>query len=204
MKRLYLTLIFMVLIAGLQPIKAQGQVNIIYGVEWGGILNFHKQIYALYQTKDQYLVEYHDAGPIHHLNGLLNVYGGIGIPSAEFSVHCGYQGVDKDFRVIPVSLRATAFLDKERVEGIYFLGEGGTGIPIRKIDLNSYSGSVGLGYRINLNGKASLNYSLAFTLANYQPKELDDPYSDEFVDPELIRVSHAKICGFVICVGLNF
>ena len=141
-----------------------------------------------------------------YFGGKVNAYwqGSIGCelsPTWNLALNAGYEGVDRQFRVYPVTLRATHFLASSTVDGWFLYGEGGVGLWSIS-DISAVLGRLGAGYRLALTSHTSLDFLLSYRLSIRNP-DLFDPDSTLPIPPERIALNHLYANKLTLSVAIS-
>lgn len=136
-------------------------------------------------------------------HGEILAHGGVNIGgNANVSLYCGYSGLIRDVRYIPVTLRFTWFFGNIADTGRWFAFlDGGSGIYVSKTYTPNYAGKAGGGYRISLSRRAKMDFNIAYRLSYASP----DIYSNGVKVPESdINRNENYLSAFMIGIGLTF
>lgn len=174
-----------------------------YGVEWGGSFS---------------VAEYHDYNYLiesgYRMNDSSFAFGGkvngfflanVGYLIAErfqVSLYSGYEGVDRNVRVVPIVLRGAFFNKGYHSDGIFAYVGGGVGIT----DIERRSvilGRLGTGYRIVLSKATSLDFIISANLSIRNP-DLLDPDSHMPIADNRISVNNLYLGKLGLSMALSF
>ena len=184
------------------PLAGRGG-KVFAAMEWGaGITLADIHLY-------NYLLEggYRMNGSEIYFGGKINAYwqGSIGYeisPTWSLALNAGYEGVDRQYRVYPVTLRATHDLQSSTTDGWFLYGEGGAGFWSIS-DISVVLGRLGAGYRIALTRHTLLDFLLSYRLSIRNP-DLFDPDSTRQIPPERIALNHLYANKLTLSVALSF
>lgn len=184
------------------PLAGRG-AKVYTAMEWGAgmtIADIH-----LYN----YLLEggYRMNGSDIYFGGKVNAYwqGSIGCeisPTWSLALNAGYEGIDRQYRVYPVTLRATHYLQSAAVDGWFLHCEGGVGFWSVS-DISAVLGRLGAGYRLALTRHTALDFILSYRLSIRNP-DLFDPDSTHQIPPERIARNLLYANKLTLSIALSF
>ena len=197
-------LLIIILLSSTYTYAKDNVLRPVYGLEWGVSCSFYNRDYILYTTEDKFLVELEDIASNNHVNGSLTAYGGFRYKQIETSVKIGYEGVSKNFRVIPIGLRLSYFFGKSADNGLFANLESSLGIPMEKKYRESINTNLGLGYRFHISKKFSIDYKLSFGYLAAQPLTFYNYHELNQIKPGNIKVSELDVLSVKLSTALNF
>lgn len=145
--------------------------RVTFGVEWGIALPFVYICHRDFMVGEGYRVS--DDGTYWHIHANGEILGHIGYDLSErlnLAVYAGYSGICKDFRVIPVSARATYCMAGTSGNGPLAFVDYGVGLNSGK-DVNI--GKLGFGYRFGVQGGTHVDFLLVGRLSGSCPDIID-------------------------------
>ena len=196
--RLFIALIFSCLCC-----LSRGQ-EITWSVEWGTAATFYTHHDYQYTTLDGHHIDEHYYDTQTHLHGLMTAR--VGIQASRrlnLSLGTGWQGLQREIRCMPVSLRATLDLGDPQKNGMLTFLEGGIGITE---DFKGKAGDfakLGMGYRIPLGYGVQLRFLAALQASLCHP-QLFDIYDNITVDDNHLEYSDRSAGAVVINMALEF
>lgn len=177
---------------------------LVYGLEWGAAMQFHTNTYGLYMSDAQSLIENRHKASTHHINGLVDIFAGIGYKRLELTLRCGYHGLAEDVSMLTGSARLSMFTTKTDRKGFFLCAEALGGIPIRNSDKRASSYALGAGYRIRISEHLGLDYKLSLVHSASHVNRIYDPYSNSYIEYESIRKAKQKITGLCLSTAIVF
>lgn len=200
MRRLLLPFLLL-LILPFPLIGKAGKVSA--AVEWGAGMTFAD--YHVYN----YLLEggYRMNGSELYFGGKLNAYlqGSIGyaiLPDWTLSLSAGYEGIDRQYRVYPITMRATHNFRPVGEDGWTIYVESGAGFW-GPSDIAAVLGRLGGGYRIALSERTSLDLLLSYRLSMRNP-DLFDPDSTRPILDERIVLNQLYSSKLTLSIAISF
>lgn len=200
MRRILLPLLLLLLCHF--PLQGRGG-KVTAAVEWGAGMTFAD--YHIYN----YLLEggYRMNGSEFYFGGKVNAYwqGSLGydiLPDWNLSLNAGYEGIDRQYRVYPITVRATHTFQPANEDGYLLFVEGGAGFWGPK-DISAVLGRVGTGYRLALSPRTALDLMFSFRLSMRNP-DLFDPDSTHPILQERIVLNQLYSGKLTVSVALSF
>lgn len=187
--------------------KGRISSKLSYGLEWGYSLNFY--------TFHHYNIISDEGYRIDRVESEADFHSGLGAMASlgydisklvNISLLVGYEGIDKDCRIIPVLLRAQCLNGKKSDKDCFFsLIEGGVGPNVRMRSSSdfAYIAGIGEGYRFKLSQTVNLDLMLRIRCIFYSPL-LPNPLSSGVVSSENIRRNQARFYSAALSLGVNF
>lgn len=174
----------------------------IYGVEWGAGVSLCSYDRSTFITEEGYIVESRGYISYTHINGIINGFAGVSfLRRWQASLHCGYMGLRKGERAIPVSARLTYDLADAPWNGSNLFVE--SGIALRHKGMDGFLAKAGYGYSFALTDGFSLalNCSALFSISH---PDVYDKYSGKIVDKEDLGMSKASNFGVLLTFEFCF
>lgn len=165
---------------------------------------------TLYTTKYQYFIspegfreEISTSDFIYDTDCELNLHAGYNINNRwNLSLHIGYTGVGDLHRAVPVSVRATRFLDDNPMDDRWFtFVDVGSGISLKTKPQEILCGKLGGGYRLSLSRYTKLDFLMALRAVYTHP---DIAYYDIIFIPERLFSNDSVICSLSFGFSLTF
>lgn len=185
------------------PSYAGGR-RVHFGAEWGVHCNFISLHESSFITADRYMVESSNMVYGSHVNGMLAVFAGYDIMKRwNVSLSTGCLGTQKGERVVPASVKVTAYLSDcaGTSSGSLVFLEAGSGF--RAGAELSWLGRSGYGYRIPLAGPAALDVN-ASALFSYTHPAVYDRYSHKIVEKKDLGSSKSYNIGVLLSFAIVF
>lgn len=179
-------------------------VRLTYGVEWGAVSNIIEKNYNLYMTMDDYLTEESNIDYGFGIGGLLEGHIGISYKRASLTMYSGVKSYSKKLHQIPIGMRMIILTEKKYDEGLFVLLDGSVGLSVNTDYKNSYSSSLGLGYRIKLTDGCSLDHSISLNVSNTNPTKIYDKIYNVIVYPNDITKAYSNKLGICLSTSINF
>ena len=177
--------------------------NFTYGVEWGGsfsAIRYHDYNYLIesgYRMNDSSLSF---GGKV---NGVFWANVGYLIANRfQISLYSGYEGIDRNVRVVPIVLRGAFFNKGYHSDGLFAFAGGGVGIT----DVERRSvilGRIGAGYRIVLSKATCLDFMISANMSIRNP-DLLDPDSHMPIADYRISVNNLCLGKLGLSMALSF
>lgn len=173
------------------------------GLEWGGgvtVLGYHDYNYLV---ESGYRMNDSDISFDGTLTASILVNAGYVIGNRfQVSLCSGYEGIDRNIRVVPILLRGTFFKNGYRSDG--FLAYVGGGVGITDVERRSVAlGRMGAGYRIVLSKATCLDFILSANLSIRNP-DLLDPDSHMPIADNRITVNNLYLGKLGLSIALSF
>lgn len=174
-----------------------------YGIEWGGSV-------AVAEYHDyNYLIEsgYRMDDASFSFGGKVNAFflvnaGYVFAERFQVSLYSGYEGVDKNVRVVPIVLRGTFFNNGYKSDG--FLAYAGGGVGITDVERRSVVlGRLGAGYRFVISKATCMDILFSANLAIRNP-DLLDPDSNLPIAENRITVNNLCLGKLGLSIALSF
>jgi len=175
------------------------------GLEWGytaTMFNFHHFNYL--DESIGFRVDEQEWEARYNTNAY--IYSSIAYDFLDFfnaSIMIGYEGIDKDRRIVPLLTRFSYYPFGLDQDGIYLFLDGGITLPRKENDRYTKQGQLGGGYSFRLDDRSRLAFNLGFRLA-YDRPDVWDPIEEEYVSAHNIRRNEAWYCALKIGVSLSF
>lgn len=198
------------LLAGIEPLRAGNpagngrSARILAGIEWGydaTVLNAYHYDYL--DVADGFRVDEKNVKPMFYSNAHATAH-----VSLEFAKHfslglyAGYAGIQQRTRIFPLSLRSSYFFDSYMNDGNFVFLEGGAGQNERRSTVSPF-GKIGLGRRISLTHRASMDFSASLRIAGDHPP-IYDPSIPGYVPEENLRKTDAMYGAAIFAMSINF
>lgn len=176
-----------------------------YGIEWGSCSTMFTARHQNYTAVDGYRIDENHAGWTFIGNAQVLANVGVNItPHIAVATYCGFSGITKGQRVMPLTLRGTYFFHEMDCDGMLCYFDGGIGFKDYR-DLSNICTllSAGGGYHIALSRSVSLDFLLTARACLDQP-DIFDPDTGNPVPRSNIRLNYADYCSLNISIALNF
>lgn len=176
-----------------------------YGVEWGYSGTFWDDYHYNYISASGARLDSQDSRLTFKSNG--HLYAFLGARFARIfatDMLVGWAGVYEGRRVIPVTLRASAFARGYDRDGLKLFVEGGRCYAQSFAGKHIWMGKLGGGYRIMLDRDFALDLSLSLQAVTDHPVGVYDHNRDEIVPDENLRRSDSRYHSLNLSVALCF
>lgn len=174
-----------------------------YGIEWGGsfsVIDCHNYNYLIESGYRMNSTDISYGGKVNALF-LANI-GYVFADRFQVSLYSGYEGVDRNVRVVPILLRGTFFNNGVKSDGL--LAYFGGGVGITDIEPRSIILSRGgVGYRFVLSKATSLDLILSAGISIRNP-DLFDPDSHMPIADNRITVNNLYVGKLGLSMALSF
>lgn len=206
MKRfcIYLTVIFLSVLS----VRAESRrflQTLHPGIEWGYTATAFS--YHHYNYLDEYIgFRIDDKGWDYTYHSNAYVLGTLGfdiIPELNLRVSCGFQGISKDRRVIPLIGRLSYFPDCTWEDGVFFFTEAEVVLSAQDRYRNITGGQAGTGYRFTLTPRTALDFHIGARIV-YDEPDVWDPLEEGYISERNIKLSNAWYFALNIGVSLSF
>ena len=200
-------ILFILLLAAWAPsFAAQPHIPFIrYGVEWGSSGTLYTSKHQNYTVSEGYRVDDNHAGWTFIGNAQVLANIGVNItPRIAVAAYTGLEGISKDFRVIPLTLRGTYYFKDMDFDGMLCYFDGGVGFKgIRNPSEICTLLSAGTGYHMALSSSVSLDFLLS-ARASLDSPDIVDPDTGRALPESSIRLNQARFYSVNISIALNF
>ena len=176
-----------------------------YGVEWGYTASIWEKYHYNYTSPSGARIDTRDQHFSYKSNG--HLYGFLGARFARrFAVDAlvGWAGIYEGRRVMPVTLRGSAFLKGYDADGLKLFLEGGWCHARSFASKPVYLGKAGTGYRFILDRNLALDLSLSLQGASDHPLGVYDKSREESVPDASLRRSDSGYFSLNFSVALCF
>lgn len=186
--------------------EGHGALHFEYGCEWGYTANLFYYYHIHYISRDTGArVDTQESKMVYRSLGDVMLYAGAEIGEKwNIDLNCGYAGIFDNRRVVPLTVRGTFFpKGRGHLKTKLFL-EGGTAFA------RSYDGGMpaivklGVGKRIELARRVSLDFNAAVQLCHDRPTSVFDEVHHVQVEQAQLRQSNAMYAGINLSMALNF
>ena len=190
MKRLLSILLILIAFNNNVNAKGEGESDFTFGIEWGFIAQIHSGYHYNFFAPEGFRVDEIRHSFKYRSNADMYIHGGKNFGKYwNLSLYVGYAGVGDIHNAMPVSLRATRFLDDG--SGISFK------MPVQEI----FTGKIGGGYRLALSKDTGLDMICAVRMTYTHPQII---YDKEPIDFDMVNRSNAYVSAVSIGLALTF
>lgn len=174
-----------------------------FGVEWGYIGTFHTGYHYNYFAPEGFRVDdegnrfgyWHNADMYAHIGCNFNLLWNL-------SLYIGYAGIGNLHNALPVSLRATRYFGKNRMDdGWLAFVDLGSGICLKRPIQEIITGKIGGGYRISLSRDTKLDFIFSVRTTYTHPYIY---YEDTMIPNDRINRNNAYLNAISIGMALTF
>ena len=176
-----------------------------YGVEWGYSGTFWDSYHYNYTSSDGARLDSRHEGFTFKSNG--HLYGFLGARFARWftaDALVGWAGVYEGRRVVPVTLRASAFVRGYDCDGMKLFVEGGRCFAPSFAGKQIWMGKMGGGYRLLLDTHFAMDLALSLQAVHDHPIGVYDRSRDEIVPDASLRRSDCEYFSLNFSVALCF
>lgn len=174
-----------------------------FGAEWGYIASFHCGIHHNFFSEEGYRVDLTQQNFWTKGNGETYIHAGINLnPSWNISLYTGLAGIYDFHKAIPISLRATRYIDcRKRTDKWLIFADAGSGVCLTSEIQGIVTGKMGGGYKIVLSPDTSLDLLIAYRMTLTHPEITYDGYE---IQPNRINRNNAYVSAVSLSLSLNF
>lgn len=203
MKRITIILLTLTAFNIIVNAKGKGESDITFGIEWGFIAQIHSGYHYNFFAPEGFRVDHTGNSFRYRSNADMYLHGGKNIGKYwNLSLYVGYAGVGDIHNVMPVSIRATRFFDKDSSsDRLFAFIDAGSGISFKMPVQEIITGKIGGGYRLALSKDTGLDLICSLRMTYTHPQIT---YDKEPVDFEKVNRSNAYVSAFSIGLGLAF
>jgi hypothetical protein len=178
--------------------------NFTYGFEWG----YSETIFRYYDynfiTHEGDRLHDTGKGTVFHSNGQFFLKAGYDLTEHfNLSAQAGYEGLYKNNRFYPLSIRGTYLTGKKGKNRYFTFAEAGIGLDNKLADSHNDIYKCGWGLRLPLDCKTDMDIIFALQ-AGYSHPELTDPDTLEPVNQDKIGSSDAWFVSASVGIAINF
>ena len=174
------------------------------GVEWGYTYTFYESHHFNYLSDAGSRMDVDSRGFIFNSNGYAMLYAGLTTGrKLETDLFSGYAGLVQNRRGLTLGLRESFYFKGVCSDGFKLTGEVGTAL-CPYFTVPAHTARLGLGYRLMLTGRSSLDILLSIQGVDDHPSEV---YVSEYryiIPSEDLRRSDRKYLGTSFSLSLNF
>ena len=182
---------------------AQQPFHLRFGVEWGGAENLYSWSHFNYRTSEGYRVDDPYAGFDPNFNGFFNVFVGNDISEkVSVTLSCGFSGLHKGLRALPVQLRGFYFPKGNHYDGLILYGDIGADM-LNFEESPCLIGDAGSGWRLALGGQFALDFLAGLRISMDRPV-LMDPDSGKKIPAQDINACMADYLALTFSIAPNF
>ena len=176
-----------------------------FGVEGALALNFASYNNMAYRTDMGYRVfdnaVHRETYPIGEVLGMATANIG---KMFRMSLLSGYCGLENGLRMVPVELRGVVVFPQmtSSGSGLYLQAGGGVAFPIQERFNAGALVRGGLGYSVNLNNLARINFGFTYRMVYFNPV-IYDPDTDEIIPPGDIMQNTRFVSSLCLSVSIE-
>lgn len=122
----------------------------------------------------------------------------------RMSLLSGYCGLENGLRMVPIELRGIVVFPQmtHSGSGLYLQAGGGVAFPIQEIFNAGALVRGGLGYSVNLNNLARINFGFTYRMVYFNPV-IYDPDTDEIIPPHDIMQNTRFVSSFCFSISIE-
>lgn len=176
--------------------------RITFGAEWGYVASIHCGLHHNFFSDIGYRVDMRSHEIAYISNGDVYVHLGCNVNhNWNLSLYTGIAGVYDLHKIVPVSIRATRYLNPSPKGDRWFLFlDGGSGLSLTSHPQATANGKLGAGYRISLSPATKLDFSISYRMTLTHPTVEYDGY---IVDISRVNRNNGYVSGIALSMSLT-
>ena len=193
MKRAYAILIFLLLFTSVAEARKDEVQRFTFGAEWGYVAEIWSGFHNNFFAPEGYRVNQRESSFGYKGNTDTYIHVGYNLDEKwNLAMYIGYAGIDKEDKILPVTLRGTRFYGPDPMADRFFTFlDLGSGICLKKPVQEIFTGRFGGGYRMSLSPDTKLDLMVGLSLTYTHPEVIHDGRQI----PHKMINRNDKLCG---------